>query len=198
MQQPFLLEEFGSFRLLFALAEADLLHDGRKRLSYDLDHLAGDQRREDRALSDTDARIPEGDQVQANDRQDHADQDDRAVHDSFDLREGLADFLGDRHRHALHRHRDKIHVQIEKYSECYEYNADTLHSQTSNISSGEKKISDHPLREIDKIAKYGGKDNLEQVDRIKFLAENDDLHKDVEAKYDRHTGAGLHFYNSEF
>ena len=58
------------YAFLFALAKADFLNDGRKRFSDDLDHLAGNQSREDRALSDADSGIPEGDQVQADDCQD--------------------------------------------------------------------------------------------------------------------------------
>ena len=183
------------YAFLFALAKADLLNDGRKRFSDDFDHLAGNQSREDRALSDADSGIPEGDQVQADDCQDYAEQNDRAVHNGLDLREGLSDFFSDRHCHALHGHGDKFHIQVQKYAERYEDNTDALHAQTSDISSGKKEISYHPLREVDKISKDRGEDDLGQVDRVEFFAEKDDLHKDVKTKYDRHAGSRLHFYN---
>ena len=38
-------------------------------------------------------------------------------------------------------------------------------------------------------------DDLGQIDRIEFFAKKDDLHKNVNTKYDRHAGSGLHFYN---
>ena len=183
------------YAFLFALAKADLLNDGRKRFSDDLDHFACDESRENGALSDADSRIPEGDQVQAGDCQDHAEQNDRAVHNGLDLREGLSDFFGDRHCHALHGHGDKFHIQVQKYAERYEDNTDALHAQTSDISSGKEEVSDHPLREVDKISKDRREDDLSQVDRVEFFAEKYDLHKDVKAKYYSHAGSGLHFYN---
>ena len=158
------------YAFLFALAKADFLNDGRKRFSDDLDHLAGNQRREDRALSDADSGIPEGDQVQADDCQDYAEQNDRAVHNGLD-------------------------IQVQKYAERYEDNTDALHAQTSDISSGKEEVSDHPLREVDKISKDRREDDLSQVDRVEFFAEKYDLHKDVKAKYYSHAGSGLHFYN---
>ena len=183
------------FSLFFALSEADLLNDRRERLSYDRDDLARDKRREDRALSDTDSRIAEGDQVKEYDSKDHTEQDNCAVHNSLDLCEGLVNLLGNGHCHSLHRHRNEVHVQIQEDTECYEYNTDALHSQTSDISSGEEEISYHPLCEIDKISKDRGKDNLEQVDRIELLSQQQNLHKDIEAEYDRNAGSGFHFYD---
>ena len=182
-------------RLFLFLAEADFLHDRRKRLSYDRDHLACDERREDRALSNADSRITEGDQMQERDRKDHAEQNYCAVYDRLDLCERLIDLLGDGHCHAFHGHWNEIHIQIQKDSECYEYNTHALHSKTSDISSGEEEIADHPLREVDKISKDRGKNDLEQVYRIELFAQKQDLYKDIEAEYDRDAGAGLHFYN---
>ena len=86
-------------------------------------------------------------------------------------------------------------LAIEKYAERYEDNTDALHAQTSDISSGKEEVSDHPLREVDKISKDRREDDLSQVDRVEFFAEKDDLHKDVKTKYDRHAGSRLHFYN---
>ena len=183
------------FSLFFALSETDLLHDRRKRLSYDRNDLARDECRKDRALSDTDSRITEGDQVKEYDRKNHAEQDNCAVHDSLDFCEGLTSFLGDSHCHALHGHRNEIHIQIQEDAECYEHNTHALHSQTSDVPSGKEEISYHPFREVDKISKDRGKDDLEQVDRIELFTQKQDLHKDIEAEYDRNAGSGLHFYD---
>ena len=183
------------FSLFFALSEADFLNDRRERLSYDRNYLAGDERREDRTLSDTDSRIAEGDQMQERDREDHAEQDNCAVYDSLNLCEGLISLLCDGHCHAFHGHWNEVHIQIQEDTECYEYNTDALHSQTSDISAGEEEISYHPLSEVDKISKDRRKDDLEQVDRIELFPQKQDLHKDIEAEYDRNAGSGFHFYD---
>ena len=177
--------------LPFLFSKADLSDVGGEVSAYDADHFAGDQGGQDGALPDADAGIPEGDQVEAEDSEQDADRDGGAVHDRFYGGKGFAGLFGNGQGHALHGHGDQVHLQVEENAEGYEDRAGALHEQAAGVAAGKEQVSDHPFGEIDKVSEDRGEDDLEEVDRIEFPAQQDDLYEDVKAEDGGHTCAGL-------